>query len=282
MVPGPLEHDVLARIDAWWRAANYLAVGQIYLMANPLLGEPLRRGAREAASARALRDGAGPQPGVGARKPRDPRPRSRRGVRRRTRSRRAGPERVRLARGHLHRAVQPHRPGRRRYGRASSGSSRFRAAFRATARRRRRVRSTKAASSATRSCTRRGAALDNPSLVVFCVVGDGEAETGPLATSWHATKFLNPARDGAVLPILQLNEYKIANPTVLARISPDRSRRVLARPRLRAARRRRRRPGPRAPGDGGGDGYAASTRSTRCGPRARRGDDTSRTAGDGR
>src|SRR6202012_5251860 len=65
-----------------------------------------------------------------------------------------------------------------------------------------------------------GAAFDNPDLLVACVVGDGEAETGPLATSWHSNKFLNPAQDGAVLPILHLNGYKIAGPTVLARI-PD-------------------------------------------------------------
>jgi xylulose-5-phosphate/fructose-6-phosphate phosphoketolase len=64
-----------------------------------------------------------------------------------------------------------------------------------------------------------GAAFDNPDLLVCCVVGDGEAETGPLATSWHSNKFLNPARDGAVLPILHLNGYKIANPTLLARLS---------------------------------------------------------------
>jgi xylulose-5-phosphate/fructose-6-phosphate phosphoketolase len=66
-----------------------------------------------------------------------------------------------------------------------------------------------------------GAAFDNPDLIVACVVGDGEAETGPLATSWHSNKFLNPATDGAVLPILHLNGYKIANPTVLARISHE-------------------------------------------------------------
>jgi len=64
-----------------------------------------------------------------------------------------------------------------------------------------------------------GAAFDNPDLIVTCVVGDGEAETGPLATSWHSNKFLNPIRDGAVLPVLHLNGYKIANPTILARIS---------------------------------------------------------------
>ncbi|HEX3256716.1 MAG TPA: phosphoketolase family protein [Gaiellaceae bacterium] len=66
-----------------------------------------------------------------------------------------------------------------------------------------------------------GAAFDNPDLIVACVVGDGEAETGPLATSWHSNKFLNPVTDGAVLPILHLNGYKIANPTVLARIPED-------------------------------------------------------------
>ncbi|WP_037085373.1 phosphoketolase family protein [Neorhizobium vignae] len=66
-----------------------------------------------------------------------------------------------------------------------------------------------------------GAAFDNPDLVVACVVGDGEAETGPLAASWHSNKFLNPARDGAVLPILHLNGYKIANPTILGRASDE-------------------------------------------------------------
>ncbi|HEX2493511.1 MAG TPA: hypothetical protein VHK24_07010, partial [Steroidobacter sp.] len=66
-----------------------------------------------------------------------------------------------------------------------------------------------------------GAALDNPDLIVACIVGDGEAETGPLATAWHSNKFLNPVRDGAVLPILNLNGYKIANPTILARIGHD-------------------------------------------------------------
>jgi len=66
-----------------------------------------------------------------------------------------------------------------------------------------------------------GAAFDNPELIVACVIGDGEAETGPLATSWHSNKFLNPITDGAVLPILHLNGYKIANPSVLARISHE-------------------------------------------------------------
>jgi xylulose-5-phosphate/fructose-6-phosphate phosphoketolase len=73
-----------------------------------------------------------------------------------------------------------------------------------------------------------GAALDNPDLLVACVIGDGEAETGPLAASWHANKFLNPVHDGAVLPILHLNGYKIANPTVLARIPTDELRSLLS------------------------------------------------------
>lgn len=66
-----------------------------------------------------------------------------------------------------------------------------------------------------------GAVFDNPDLLVACVIGDGEAETGPLAASWHSNKFLNPARDGTVLPILHLNGYKIANPTILARLSKE-------------------------------------------------------------
>jgi xylulose-5-phosphate/fructose-6-phosphate phosphoketolase len=66
-----------------------------------------------------------------------------------------------------------------------------------------------------------GAAFDNPDLLVLCVVGDGEAETGPLAASWHSNKFLNPVSDGAVLPVLHLNGYKIAGPTVLARIGDE-------------------------------------------------------------
>src|SRR3989454_6909184 len=73
-----------------------------------------------------------------------------------------------------------------------------------------------------------GAVLDNPDLLAVCVVGDGEAETGPLATSWHSNKFLNPAHDGTVLPILHLNGYKLASPTVLARISHDELEKLLA------------------------------------------------------
>src|SRR5580700_8178906 len=72
-----------------------------------------------------------------------------------------------------------------------------------------------------------GAVFDNPDLIAACIVGDGEAETGPLATAWHSNKFLNPATDGAVLPILHLNGYKIANPTILARIPRDELQKLL-------------------------------------------------------
>ena len=106
-----------------------------------------------------------------------------------------------------------------------------------------------------------GAAYDNPDLIVACVVGDGEAETGPAATSWHSNKFLNPVRDGAVLPILHLNGYKIANPTVLARI-PEHELLDLFRgygydPHVLD----RRRPDDHACRDGGGDGHLSPTHS---------------------
>ncbi len=84
-----------------------------------------------------------------------------------------------------------------------------------------------------------GAAFDNPDLLVACVVGDGEAETGPLAASWHANKFVDPRRDGAVLPILHLNGYKIANPTVLARIPDDGAARIARGVRSRRSTRSR-------------------------------------------
>ena len=80
-----------------------------------------------------------------------------------------------------------------------------------------------------------GAVFDNPDLIVACVVGDGEAETGPLATAWHSNKFLDPATDGAVLPILHLNGYKIANPTILARIPREELQKLLRGLRLEAA-----------------------------------------------
>ncbi len=97
-----------------------------------------------------------------------------------------------------------------------------------------------------------GAVFDNPDLVVACVVGDGEAETGPLATAWHSNKFLNPATDGAVLPILHLNGYKISNPTILARIDPRGIGTVAPRLRVDAHFRRGSRTGADARGHGRG------------------------------
>ena len=87
-----------------------------------------------------------------------------------------------------------------------------------------------------------GAVFDNPNLVVACVIGDGEAETGPLATSWHSNKFVDPITDGSVLPILHLNGYKIANPTILRAISHEELDQIVARLRVVAGLCRRRRP----------------------------------------
>ena len=95
-----------------------------------------------------------------------------------------------------------------------------------------------------------GAAFDNPGLIVACVIGDGEAETGPLATSWQSTKFLNPISDGAVLPILHLNGYKISNPTVLARIGDEELAQFLRGCGWEPLFVDRRRPGRDAPADG--------------------------------
>jgi xylulose-5-phosphate/fructose-6-phosphate phosphoketolase len=216
----PLKPDLLLRMDAYWRAANYLSVGQIYLLDNPLLKEPLRI---EHVKPRLLGHwGTTPGqnfiyvhlnrvikqydlnmiylsgPGHG------------------------GPalvantylegtyselytsitrDAVGLKRlfkqfsfpGGIPSHVAPETPGSIHEG-GELGYS-LSHAF--------------------------GAACDNPDLIAACVVGDGEAETGPLATSWHSNKFLDPAHDGAVLPILHLNGYKIANPTVLARIGRD-------------------------------------------------------------
>ena len=92
-----------------------------------------------------------------------------------------------------------------------------------------------------------GAVMDNPDLLAIAVVGDGEAETGPLEGSWKGVSFLNPARDGAVLPILHLNGAKIAGPTVLARKDPAEVRVAAAGPRLRRHRGRGRRPARHAP-----------------------------------
>jgi xylulose-5-phosphate/fructose-6-phosphate phosphoketolase len=214
---GPLSDGDLQRIDAYWRAANYLAVGQIYLLDNPLLKEPLRP---EHVKPRLLGHW-GTTPGLNflyahfnrVIKARDldaiyiigPG--------------HGGPATVANAYlegtysevypdvaededgirrlfhqfsfpGGIGSHVTPETPGSIHEG-GELGYA-LTHAF--------------------------GAAFDNPDLTVFCVVGDGEAETGPLAASWHSNKFVNPVTDGAVIPILHLNGYKIANPTVLARI----------------------------------------------------------------
>src|SRR5215207_8839521 len=210
----------LAGIDSYWRAANYLSVGQIYLLANPLLREPLRI---EHVKPRLLGHW-GTTPGLN------------------------------FVYAHMNRAIKAYDlnaiyvtgPGHGgpglvantylegtysevypQIGRDEEGLRRLFRQFSFPG-----GIPSHAAPETPGSIHEvgelgyalvhaYGAAFDNPDLLVCCVVGDGEAETGPLAASWHSNKFLNPARDGAVLPVLHLNGYKIANPTVLARIPQD-------------------------------------------------------------
>jgi xylulose-5-phosphate/fructose-6-phosphate phosphoketolase len=220
MTDRPLPPELLAKMDAYWRAANYLSVGQIYLYDNPLLKEPLRK---EHIKPRLLGHW-GTTPGLNFIYVH-----LNRVIRQYdlnmifiTGPGHGGPALVantylegtyselysnvsqdeagmkRLFKqfsfpGGIPSHVAPETPGSIHEG-GELGYS-LSHAF--------------------------GAAFDNPDLIVACVIGDGEAETGPLATSWHSNKFLNPIHDGAVLPILHLNGYKIANPTVLARISRE-------------------------------------------------------------
>src|SRR6187200_2817677 len=215
-----LSDDVLSQIDGWWRAANYLSVGQIYLLDNPLLRTPL---VRDDVKPRLLGHW-GTTPGLNFLYAH-----LNRVIKQRDTSMiyiigpgHGGPAIVanaymegtysevypnmsqdeegmkRLFKqfsfpGGIPSHVAPETPGSIHEG----GELGY------------------AVSHAY------GAAYDNPDLIVACVVGDGEAETGPLATSWHSNKFLNPARDGCVLPILHLNGYKIANPCFLARIPKE-------------------------------------------------------------
>ena len=216
----PLSEDMLRRMDGYWRAANYLSVGQIYLRSNPMLDEPL---AIEHVKARLLGHW-GTTPGLnmlyvhlnriiveraldmiviigpghggpglvantyleGSYTERYPAIERSRGGMDRLFRQFSWP-------GGIPSHVAPETPGSIHEG-GELGYS-LAHAF--------------------------GAVFDNPDLIVACVIGDGEAETGALATSWHSNKFLNPTRDGAVLPILHLNGFKIANPTVLARIGRD-------------------------------------------------------------
>ena len=216
----PLADDELARIDAWWRAANYLSVGQIYLMDNPLLREPLRP---EHVKPRLLGHW-GTTPGLT------------------------------FIYAHLNRAIMQ-RDQDMLYitGPGHGGPGLVAAAYLDGTYSEVYPEITHDEEGLQRLFTQfsfpggvpshvapetpgsiheggelgyalshaYGAAFDNPDLVVAAVIGDGEAETGPLATSWHSNKFVDPRRDGAVLPILHLNGYKIANPTVLARIPEE-------------------------------------------------------------
>jgi xylulose-5-phosphate/fructose-6-phosphate phosphoketolase len=217
---GPLSAEELERIDAYWRAANYLSVGQIYLLDNPLLREPLRPEhikprllghwgttpglnflyahlnrvikARDLDAIYVIGPGHGGPATVanayleGTYSEVFPNiTRNEDGIRRLFRQF-SFP-------GGIGSHVTPETPGSIHEG-GELGYALSHAY---------------------------GAAFDNPDLAVFCVVGDGEAETGPLATSWHSNKFLNPKTDGVVVPILHLNGYKIANPTILARISRE-------------------------------------------------------------
>jgi xylulose-5-phosphate/fructose-6-phosphate phosphoketolase len=217
---GPLTAKELSQMDAFWRACNYLSVGMIYLKDNPLLRKPLEV---DHIKLRLLGHwGASPAlsfawvhlnrlivkndldvifvagPGHGA--PGVLGPTYLEGTYSETYPDKSQDEEG-MRRffkqfsfpGHIGSHVTPETPGSIHEG-GELGYSLSHAY---------------------------GMAFDNPDIIVACVVGDGEAETGPLATAWHSNKFLNPARDGAVLPILSLNGYKIANPTILARISHE-------------------------------------------------------------
>jgi len=212
-----LSPDELRRIDAYWRAANYLSVGQIYLLDNPLLAEPLQP---EHVKPRLLGHW-GTTPGLNFLYVH-----MNRAIRARDLDAifvcgpgHGGPAVV--ANAYLEGTYTERYPaitmdagGMRRLFRQFSfpGGIPSHAAPETPG-------SIHEGGELGYSLAHAyGAAFDNPGLLVCCVIGDGEAETGPLATSWHSNKFLDPARDGAVLPILHLNGYKIANPTVLARI----------------------------------------------------------------
>src|SRR5438477_3724635 len=213
----PLSQEELSRINAYWRAANYLSVGQIYLYANPLLREPLKL---EHIKPRLLGHW-GTTPGLN------------------------------FIYVHFNRIIKKYDlnaiyiagPGHggpgmvanaylegtysELYPNIRQNEDGIRALFKqfsfpggipshaAPETPGSIHEGGELGYSLSHAC---GAAFDNPDLLVCCVVGDGEAETGPLATSWHGTKFLDPQADGAVLPVLHLNGYKIANPTVLARV----------------------------------------------------------------
>ncbi|WP_203667367.1 phosphoketolase family protein [Cellulomonas pakistanensis] len=216
----PVSEETLRRIDAWWRTANYLSVGQIYLLANPLLREPLTK---DHVKPRLLGHW-GTTPGLNFLYAH-----LNRVIAEREQSTlyltgpgHGGPGLVASAYldgtySEVYSDITPDEEGVRRLFRQFSfpGGIPSHVAPETPGSIHEGGELGYALSHAY------GAAFDNPDLLVAAVVGDGEAETGPLATSWHSNKFIDPAKDGVVLPILHLNGYKIANPTVLARIPED-------------------------------------------------------------
>jgi xylulose-5-phosphate/fructose-6-phosphate phosphoketolase len=224
--PARLELDERNALDAYWRAANYLSVGQIYLLANPLLRQPL---SIEHVKPRLLGHW-GTTPGLNfiyAHLNRVIRERDLNMIYV-TGPGHGGPALV--ANVYLegtYSEIYPH------IGRDEEGLRRLFRQFSFPGGVPSHVAPETPGSIHEGGelgyalVHAYGAAFDNPDLLVCCVVGDGEAETGPLAASWHSNKFLNPVRDGAVLPILHLNGYKIANPTVLARIPHEELRSLL-------------------------------------------------------
>ena len=216
----PLTAEQLRHIDGWWRAANYLSVGQIYLLANPLLKEPL---SKEHIKPRLLGHW-GTTPGLNfvyAHLNRVIRARDL-NVLFITGPGHGGPALV--ANTWLEGSYTEHYPN---VSQDAAGMQRLFKQFSFPGGIPSHVAPETPGSIHEGGelgyalSHAYGAAFDNPDLIVACVIGDGEAETGPLATSWHSNKFLNPVRDGAVLPILHLNGYKIANPAVLARITRE-------------------------------------------------------------
>jgi len=212
-----LSDDELALIDKYWRAANYLSVGQIYLLDNPLLSQPL---SAEHVKPRLLGHW-GTTPGLNliyAHLNRVIRERDA-SVIYVTGPGHGGPGLVANAYlegtySEVYTGIEEDAEGLRKLFRQFSFPGGIPSHVAAQT-----PGSIHEGGELGYALVHAyGAALDNPDLVVACVVGDGEAETGPLAAGWHSNKFLSPVTDGAVLPILHLNGYKIANPTVLARI----------------------------------------------------------------
>ncbi len=217
----------LGLIDAWWRAANYLSVGQIYLCDNPLLAEPLS----PAHIKRMLLGHWGTTPGQNFIYAHLNRIIRAYGLNMIYISGpgHGGPALVGNAylEGTLQRDLSRDLRRRPRAAEAVHAVPPSPAVFRVTSRPNALVPFMRAESRATARKPRLRRGTDNLDLKVACVVGDGDSETGPLATAWHANKFLNLATDGVVLLILHLNGYKIANPTILARISRGELRQLL-------------------------------------------------------